>query len=218
MKKENIELTKEQALLLKARAKKPFNAKRFIIRAIESFFVILGVAIILFPIFWIVVRSFAPNDYVPIQEWSFFPKNPTAENFIAVLTKPLKGGYNLVNSLFWTLIVSVASVVLGLIIMMTAAFAFARLEFRGKGVLWWYTIITMFVPGIAVNLTSVYLVDLIGLKDTVWVLILPGLAGGYGIFFFRQFFLGPTPTAITSPKRLVTAMIISMISSPSLAI
>ena len=91
MKKENIELTKEQALLLKARAKKPFNAKRFIIRAIESFFVILGVAIILFPIFWIVVRSFAPNDYVPIQEWSFFPKNPTAENFIAVLTKPLKG-------------------------------------------------------------------------------------------------------------------------------
>ncbi|MBE5757197.1 MAG: carbohydrate ABC transporter permease [Clostridiales bacterium] len=186
----NTHVVDTATLLEKANAKKPFNLKRFIIRTIESIFVVLGILIILFPIFWIVVRSFAPNDFIPLDEWTFFPQNPTLDNFKAVLFEPLKGGYNLPRALFWTLIVSVVSVVLGLVIMMTAAFAFARLEFRGKGVLWWYTIITMFIPGIAVNLTSVFLVDLIGLKDTLWVLILPGLAGGYGIFFFRQFFLG----------------------------
>lgn len=175
----------------------PVNLKRFqdgkkwrtFSRVLQSVIVVIGIIIILFPILWMIPTAFKTRRELYSLPTTIIPVNPSTINFERVFTHTLNG-FNYPSTLFWTLVVSLVSVALGLAITMVAAYAFARLEFRGKSVLWWYLIITMFIPGISIQLTSIRVVSLLGLTDTIWVLILPGLAGGYGIFFFRQFFLG----------------------------
>ncbi|WP_199341202.1 carbohydrate ABC transporter permease [Paenibacillus sp. JZ16] len=71
----------------------------------------------------------------------------------------------------------------------TAAYVFARLEFRFKTFLWVYVIITMFIPGMAILLTSFIVVNEMGMLDTLAVLVLPGIASAGHMFFIRQFYL-----------------------------
>jgi multiple sugar transport system permease protein len=88
-----------------------------------------------------------------------------------------------------TFIVSATATLMSLAMNSMAAYAFARLEFRLKRLLWAATVVTMYIPGITILLTSFILVRNLGLLDTMAVLILPGAANAYSIFFFRQFFL-----------------------------
>jgi multiple sugar transport system permease protein len=92
--------------------------------------------------------------------------------------------------MFVTILVASISVVLALSINMIAGFAFARLKFYGKNFLWVMVIFTMFIPGITILITSVKVVTMLGMLDSIWVLIIPGLVSAYNIFFFRQFYLG----------------------------
>jgi multiple sugar transport system permease protein len=66
---------------------------------------------------------------------------------------------------------------------------FARLEFRFKRILWVYVIMTMFIPGMAILLTSFIVVNKLGMLDTLAVLVLPGVASAGSMFFIRQFYL-----------------------------
>jgi multiple sugar transport system permease protein len=70
-----------------------------------------------------------------------------------------------------------------------AAYAFARLEFAFKKTIWRIIIATMYIPGMTILITSFILVTRMKILDTYTVLIIPGVAGAYNIFFFRQFFL-----------------------------
>lgn len=155
----------------------------------KSIIALLVVAIILFPIVWMLPAAFkgrtelfaVPNHFLP-QQWTF-------ENFKKIFTLDLNG-YSFVSSLLSTFAVSVIAVVLSLLVNMMAAYVFARLEFPLKGLLWWSVLITMFIPGITILLTSIRVVNLLHMTDTLLVLIIPGLASAYNIFYFRQFFLG----------------------------
>lgn len=121
-----------------------------------------------------------PNKFFP-EEWSF-------ENFEKVFKLTLNG-YNFGSSLLATLFVTVVATALSLFINMMAGYVFARIEFPLKNVIWWYVLITMFIPGITILLTSIRVVNILELTDTVWVLIIPGVVSAYNIFYFRQFFL-----------------------------
>jgi multiple sugar transport system permease protein len=149
---------------------------------------LLVIAIILFPIVWMLPAAFKdrtelfaiPNKFFP-EEWSF-------ENFEKVFKLTLNG-YNFGSSLLATLFVTVVATALSLFINMMAGYVFARIEFPLKNVIWWYVLITMFIPGITILLTSIRVVNILELTDTVWVLIIPGVVSAYNIFYFRQFFL-----------------------------
>lgn len=156
---------------------------------IATVIVVLVCLIILFPIIWMIPAAFKPRREIWALPNTFWPTNFTFDNFSKVLTTELNG-YNFLKSLGVTFLVSVISVTLSLLVNMLAAFAFASMEFRGKKVLWWYFIITMFIPGITILLTSVRVVNILNMQDTIWVLIIPGIVSAYNIFFFRQFFLG----------------------------
>ena len=69
-----------------------------------------------------------------------------------------------------------------------AGYVFARMEFRGKKILWGYFLFSMFVPGITIMLTSIRVVNILKMTDTIFVLFIPALANAYHIFFFRQFY------------------------------
>jgi multiple sugar transport system permease protein len=144
-------------------------------------------AIVLFPINWMLPAAFkgrreiwqVPNTWWPTDfVWTNFEKVFTLEH----------NGYDFLSSFGSTFLVAGIAVVLSLVINMMAAYVFSNLEFRGKKFLWAYFLFTMFIPGITILLTSIRVVNILGMVDTIWVLIIPGVVSAYNIFFFRQFF------------------------------
>lgn len=162
--------------------------KNRLIRLVKNLLALLVVAAILFPIIWMLPAAFKdrtelfaiPNQFLP-EEWSL-------DNFEKVFTLTLNG-YNFTSSLLATLAVAAIATALSLFINMMAGYVFARIEFPMKNVIWWAVLITMFIPGITILLTSIRVVNLLKMVDTLWVLIIPGVVSAYNIFYFRQFFL-----------------------------
>lgn len=165
------------------------NTKKIWKNVVLGLIIALVCLIILFPIIWMIPAAFKGRREIWEIPNTWWPRDFTWDNFVKVLTTSLNG-YNFLTSLLMTLLVSVISVVLSLLVNMLAAYVFATMKFRGKNVLWWYFIITMFIPGITILLTSIKVVYSLHMTDTIWVLIIPGLVSAYNIFFFRQFFYG----------------------------
>ena len=162
--------------------------KNRLIRLVKNLLALLVVAAILFPIVWMLPAAFKdrtelfaiPNQFLP-EEWSL-------DNFEKVFTLTLNG-YNFTSSLLATFAVTTIATALSLLINMMAGYVFARMEFPMKNVIWWSVLITMFIPGITILLTSIRVVNILKMVDTLFVLIIPGVVSAYNIFYFRQFFL-----------------------------
>ncbi|HEY7591278.1 MAG TPA: carbohydrate ABC transporter permease [Candidatus Limnocylindrales bacterium] len=114
------------------------------------------------------------------------PSNPGLENY-----EGLFGGQ--AEFLKWftnSAIVATAGTLLTLALTSLSAYAFARIDFPFKGVLFGLLVTTLVLPGVMFLIPQSRLVAAIGLYDTLPAFVLPGLAGVFGVFFMRQFFLG----------------------------
>ena len=138
----------------------------------------------LFPFFWTVSASLKGNDAVLATPPQLLPTSLQWDNYAAVAqTIPL--GRFFVNSL----VVAVATTALQLLTCSMAAYAFARVRFRGRGPLFLVYLATLMVPA-QVTLTPLFiLMRLFGLTDTYAGLILPGVTSAFGVFLLRQFFM-----------------------------
>ncbi|MCD7764642.1 MAG: carbohydrate ABC transporter permease [Lachnospiraceae bacterium] len=156
---------------------------------IGALLILVGV----FPFLWVVMSSFKPLSEIQSVVFQFFPKQWTLENYRSIFSSSsvyFPSGTNFLRSIVMTLMVSFIALFLSLTVNSLAAYAFARLEFPGKKILWSVYAATMFVPNIAILIPCYYVVSKIGLTDTMAVLILPGVTYVWSIFFFRQFYLG----------------------------
>ena len=148
---------------------------------------LLVTAIMLFPLLWMIISSFkSAKEVLKANPLRFFPTVWTTENIQKLFEDKT---YPFMRAMGSTGFVAVTSALLSVTINSMAAYAYARLEFRFKRLLWRVTILTMYIPGITIIITSYVVVNSLGMLNTFWVLIVPGLAGAYAIFFFRQFFL-----------------------------
>lgn len=116
----------------------------------------------------------------------FIPADPGLENYQALFSGGAEFGSWFLNSA----IVSIAGTVLVLLLTSLSAYAFARIDFPGKNALFGLLIVTLLLPSVMFLVPQVKLVGALGLYDSLPALILPGLAGVFGLFFMRQFFLG----------------------------
>jgi multiple sugar transport system permease protein len=157
---------------------------------------------IFIPIILMLPATFKDKYEIFGYPYTFFPKNPTFDNYrrIAYL-EHTSIAVNFLRSMLITSLVASIAVIGALVLNMLAAFAFARLSFPLKKVLWVTMLSTMFIPGITILITSVRVVSALGMIDTLAVLILPGLVSAYNIFFFRQFYLG-FPKALDEAARI----------------
>lgn len=89
-----------------------------------------------------------------------------------------------------SLIAATGHSILVLIVASMAAYALARMEFRGRGLIFGVIIGTLFVPSFIFLMPNYLLMNKLGWLDTLLALIVPGAAGAFGVFFLRQFFLG----------------------------
>ncbi len=159
-------------------------------KTLETVFTALALTVTLislFPLFWMIVSAFkSGKEVLKANPLRFFPSVWTMENLQKLFGDT---NYPFLQAMKSSAFVAITAALLAITINSMAAYAYARLEFRLKKLFWRMTIFTMYIPGITILITSFVVVNSLGMLDSYWVLILPGLASAGSIFFFRQFFL-----------------------------
>ena len=153
-------------------------------RGLIYFFLAVWALIVLFPFYWMLltsVKSFSSYnaEYVP----RFFTANPTMENYISAFTLVPLGRYFL-NTLIFT----VATTGLMMLVIVPAAFAFARLEFKGKNLVFSLFLALMMIPNELVIITNFVTITNMNLRNTFPGLILPSVASVFYIYLLKENF------------------------------
>lgn len=145
---------------------------------------IVVVTLALAPIVWMISTSLKPETEIVTTDIHWIPRNFTLIHFQTILEK-----YPIARWLFNSLFVSTVATLLVLVLDSLAGYAFARMEFRGRNVLFMIILSMLFVP-IQITVVPLFIMfSRIGLTDTYWALILPVGANVTGVFLMRQFFL-----------------------------
>jgi multiple sugar transport system permease protein len=130
------------------------------------------------------ISGFKSQTEVLISPFQYFPDVWMFSNYVEILNDP-----TFIRAMITTFVGATIFTLLSLTLSTLAAYAFARLEFRGKQFWWIFCIIPLFVPYMAILLTSFVVVAKLGILDTYAVLILPGAAQAFSLFFLRQYYL-----------------------------
>lgn len=157
---------------------------------------IAGSVVMIFPMVWMLFTSLKSPGEFYLYPPSLLPDHWRFANYVDAWGTG-KWSLYFLNSILYS-----ALTILGQIITSyMAAYAFARLKFKGRDALFLIILSTMMIPG-QVTIISVYLLlSGIGWIDTYTGLIVPGLAGAFGIFLLRQFLLG-VPVEIEEAARI----------------
>lgn len=144
----------------------------------------LWAVIVLFPFYWMVltsVKSYSAynSEYIP----KFFTLSPTLQNYVDAFTAVPLGRY-FTNTLVFTLITTL----LMLSVITLAAFAFARLEFKGKRLAFTLLLSLMMIPNELVIITNFVTITDLGLRNTFTGLILPSLTSVFYIYLLKENF------------------------------
>jgi multiple sugar transport system permease protein/putative chitobiose transport system permease protein len=151
--------------------------------------VVLG-AVFILPAVWVFIGSFRPsadivNTMSPLSWALLVPSNVTFENYISLF---VDNGFGL--ALLNSAVVCLASVLLGLVVSVMAAYPLSVYQFRGRNVIFAVIVISFMVPFEAIAIPLAQQFTDWGLGNTLIGLILPGMGNGLAIFNLRQYFLG----------------------------
>ena len=155
-------------------------------RIFLGYFTLVLIAIsMLYPFFAMVNLSFVDNNEIFSNSGKIFHTGFTIENYKNVFREiPLSIYF--FNSLLVASITTIGQVIFASL----AGYAFARMNFKYRDILFLIILITMLIPPQVNIIPLFFLMRELHLIDTYQALILPGLFGGFGIFLMRQYFLG----------------------------
>jgi multiple sugar transport system permease protein len=154
-----------------------------------SFYVVctLIAAFFVLPLLTMISTSLKVGPTV-FTDTGLIPRSPSLDNFAFLFQA--SGETPVFRWLVNSVIVSGVGTVLSIVLSSLSAYAFARIDFRGKSLLFGLMITTLLLPGIMFLVPQFVIINYLGLYNSYPGLILPGLAGVFGVFFMRQFFLG----------------------------
>ena len=158
--------------------------KRTVTKTLTYIMLALWALIVLFPFYWMLLTSVKGygaynSEFIP----KFFTLSPTAENYVNAFTAVPLDQY-LLNTLIFT----VATTALMLVIIVPAAFAFARLNFRGKDALFTFFLSLMMIPTELVIITNFVTVTNLDLRNTFAGLIFPSVVSVFYIYLLKENF------------------------------
>jgi multiple sugar transport system permease protein len=154
-------------------------------RVLTTVLIVLIAVSVMFPLAWMAIAGFKGKTEVLKSPFQFFPEVWRLDNYVKILQDP-----EFSQAMMVTFVGALIFTALSLAINSLAAYAFARLDFTGKKFWWVYCIMPMFIPMMAILLTSFMVVSALGMLNTLAVLIIPGVASAAQMFFIRQFYLG----------------------------
>ncbi|MBO5702053.1 MAG: carbohydrate ABC transporter permease [Clostridia bacterium] len=147
-------------------------------------FLIVMALIIVFPFYWMIISSLKNTAEYRLPVPTLFPQEIMWGNYLEAFTAA-----NLGKLFMNTVYVGIVSTILSLVVTVLSAFAFARLEFKGKNALFAALLATMMIPGELFTITNYVTVTKFGWLDSYTVLIVPFLVSVFYIYLLRQNFL-----------------------------
>jgi len=145
---------------------------------------VAGAVVTLAPLAWMVSASFMPAGDANIYPPRLLPRTVTLEHYVALFTRLDLAGH-LLNSF----VVAGATTLLALLINSMAGYAFAKLRFRGRERLFGLLLAALVIPAQVGMLPLFLMLKGMGLVNTLWGVMIPGLAPIFAIFMIRQYAL-----------------------------
>jgi multiple sugar transport system permease protein len=146
---------------------------------------IVLVVIMVLPFIWMLSTSLKAQQYILQTTPQLIPNPLTFESYSALAER-----INLVRTFFNSFFVAVVGTVGQLLVSAMAAFAFARIQWRGRNVVFVLYLATMMIPSVVLVIPQFILIRTLGWMNSYAALIVPGLFSAFGTFLLRQSFLG----------------------------
>ena len=153
-------------------------------KALTCLLLVFWALLVLFPFYWMIltsVKSYGAynTEYIP----KFYTLSPTLQNYIEAFTAVSLGRY------FWnTLLFTVVTTALMMAVIIPAAFAFSRLEFKGKNIVFALFLSLMMIPSELVIITNFVTITNWGLRNSYLGLILPSVTSVFYIYLLKENF------------------------------
>ena len=141
----------------------------------------------LLPLIWMVTSSLKSTNEVFSGNWQWLPTVWRWDNYATVWTDP---EVSMLNAYGNTAFITVISTVCQLIVASLAAYAFAKVNFKGKGVVFTMFLATMMMPTEVTIVPRFMVFKTVGLYNNLWAVILPHFFNATSIFMLRQFYMG----------------------------
>lgn len=167
------------------KSEQSLQRSRLINRVLTYAFLIAGAVVMIFPFVWMLLTSFktlAESMQIPP---TIFPAKPVFENFTYAITS-LPFGH-----LYWnTILLIFFRVLCAVVFSSMAGYAFAKLKFRFKGFLFGLVLVQMMMPTQIFIIPQYQMLAKMGMTNTIFALVFPGLVSAFGTFFLRQSYMG----------------------------
>ncbi len=181
-------MSKNAEKVMQARDIQKMSAGQKIVRVLSKTgtyaFLLIMALVVLFPFYWMIISSLKTLAEYRQAIPTFWPRQIMWGNYAEAFTTA-----NLGNLFMNTLYVGLVSTVLSLVITVLSAFAFARLEFKGKETLFGALLATMMIPGELFTITNYITINELGWMHTFTALIVPFLVSVFYIYLLRQNFM-----------------------------
>lgn len=160
------------------------KVKQSIVKTLTYILLTFWGIVVLFPFFWMVLTSIKSygeynSEYIP----KFYSSNPTVQNYLDAFTQVPLAQYFL-NTLIFTVITTAVM----LVVITLAAFAFARLEFKGKDALFVVFLSMMMIPNELVIITNFVTITEMDMRNTFAGLILPSVMSVFYLYLLKETF------------------------------
>jgi multiple sugar transport system permease protein len=165
-------------------------------KIIVHLFLLLVAVLTTAPLIWMVLASFMPSGQASTFPPPFIPKPPTLAQYVELFTR-----LNLSRYLFNSALLSLAVTGISLLVNSMAGYAFAKYRFAGRDKIFKLLIASMIIPAQVTMLPLFLMLNRMGLVNTYFGVIIPGIASIFGIFLIRQFALS-IPDSLIEAARL----------------
>ncbi len=166
-------------------SRKKRQSKKFTIgRPLVYLILIIGGLMAMMPFIWMILATFKTGQEVRQIPPTFFPNEFTIENYITIFNDP-----QLPLGLFYrnSMIVAISNTVLVLLTSSLFGFIFAKYNFKGKRILFWFILATMMIPFQVTMIPGYLILVKLGLLNNLAGLIIPSAISAFGIFLVTQF-------------------------------
>lgn len=158
------------------------------------------------PLLFMLVTSFKTRQESAAVPPTWIPRDPTTQAYGSVLNA---SGTPVLQWFANSMIAATANALLVVVTAALAAYPLARMEFRGKRVVFGLVVATIFVPPVILVIPNYLIVGQLRWLDTLLAVIVPTAAGAFGVFFLRQFFLS-LPRELEEAARLDGASLLQV--------
>ncbi|MCI9176675.1 MAG: carbohydrate ABC transporter permease [Lachnospiraceae bacterium] len=153
-------------------------------KLLTYFFLILGAIIMIFPFVWMILTSFKTVPESMQIPPDILPKQVNLDNFKEAIASLPFG-----NLYLNTILMVFFRVVCAVVFSSMAGYAFAKLKFRGKKLLFGIVLVQMSLPSQIFIIPQYQMVAKMGMANTIFALVFPGLVSAFGVFFLRQAYM-----------------------------